>query len=72
MARRGARRTIGAHTRRPTMPIFPEHLHIEGEDNRFRHVERDPRYQLLLDGYVAALIASVVIFIVAITVLMMI
>jgi hypothetical protein len=53
-------------------PVFPEHIHIEGEDRLLKRAEREDQYRLLLDGLFAAVIVSVPLLIAAIAVLQLI
>jgi hypothetical protein len=53
------------------MPVFPEHIHIEGEDTLLRRAARGDQYRHLIDGLLALIMVGGVLLIVAILVLMM-
>jgi hypothetical protein len=54
------------------MAVFPEHIHIEGEDQLLKRAEREDQYRFLFDGLYATVIVSVLALIAAIAVLLLI
>jgi hypothetical protein len=52
------------------MPVFPERIHIEGEDTLLRRAARSDQYRHLIDGLLALLIVGGMLLIAAILVLM--
>jgi len=54
------------------MPIFPEHIHVQGEARLLQRAEREDQYRHLFDALFAAVVAGVVLLIAAIAVLMLI
>jgi hypothetical protein len=61
-----------ARNKEVTMPVFPEHIHIEGEDRLLKRTEHEDQYRLVLDGLFAAVVVSVLSLVAAIAVLMLI
>ena len=52
------------------MPIFPEHLHLAGEDAQLHDVERHNRLRTVVEFYSAAIVFAAVLIAAAIIVLL--
>jgi hypothetical protein len=51
------------------MPIFPEHLHVAGEDARLRDVQVEHQTRVIFDFYIGAIIFAALLVAAAIIVL---
>jgi hypothetical protein len=56
----------GSHRKEPSMPIFPEHLHVAGEDAQLHDLEFHERTRRFVDIYLVLLVIAAVIVAVAI------
>jgi hypothetical protein len=52
------------------MSVFPEHIHVVGEDSLLKRAERADQYRFLFDSLFAAVFAAILLLIAAIAVLM--